>query len=218
MKLQGPDTVQLGNSYTFTCSVTGGIPAPAIKWTVGGEEREAEDNDEGQSVLTLDTEKEEVTETVISCKAENSEGVVSESLSVNTEYRPKSSKTNSPNSNKASSSNSNSARGPRSKSKKNPGSTKARANAKQRRAGGSSSSSELRRAKQWWSALVSAPSSRRAKCMRGSWGVANELYKAAYVADFGGGITSLASTPKAVGSASRRNRTTIKLAPKLHEL
>jgi len=98
LKLQGPDTVQLGNSYTFTCSVTGGVPAPAIKWTVGGEEREAEVNDEGQSVLTLDTEKEEVTETVISCKAENSEGVVSESLSVNTEYLPKSIKINSPSS------------------------------------------------------------------------------------------------------------------------
>ena len=98
MKLQGPDTVQLGNSYTYTCSVTGGVPTPAIKWTVGGQEREAEHEDEGQSVLSLDTEKEEVTETVISCKAENSEGVVSESLSVNTEYLPKSIKINSPSS------------------------------------------------------------------------------------------------------------------------
>ena len=49
-------------------------------------------------MLTLDTEKEEVTQTVISCKAENSEGVVSETLAVNTEYLPKSIKINGPSS------------------------------------------------------------------------------------------------------------------------
>merc|ERR1719232_1569423 len=73
----------------------GGNPAPAIKWTGGGEEREGQDNGD-VSVLTLDTEKEEVTHTVISCKAENSEGVVSETLAVNTEYLPKSIKINGP--------------------------------------------------------------------------------------------------------------------------
>ena len=64
---------------------------------MGGEEREGQE-DEGVSVLTLDTEKEEITETVISCKAENSEGVVSETLAVNTQYLPKSIKINGPSS------------------------------------------------------------------------------------------------------------------------
>ena len=65
----------------------GGNPSPTIRWKVNEVEMFGEEVEERLSSLSVETEEEERTMTV-SCLAENSLGVVSRSLHVDTEYLP----------------------------------------------------------------------------------------------------------------------------------
>jgi len=90
LEVHGPDTIHHNNHYIYTCSAMDGFPAPAIKWMVNGEEMEGEDLGNGHSELSLVTDDKVEAGMKITCQAENSEGVLGESIHVNMEFLPRS--------------------------------------------------------------------------------------------------------------------------------
>jgi len=88
LKVSGPATIHHNTNYTYTCTVMDGNPAPRISWIVDGEEMIGDDIDSHVSQLQVVTAESIVSR--ITCQAENSEGVMSDSVHVNTEYLPQS--------------------------------------------------------------------------------------------------------------------------------
>ena len=86
--MSGPATVQQQTSVTYSCAVRGGHPAPAIRWTVDGAPAQGAEQGGGVSTLSLETGDREAAMTV-ACQAENTEGVISEAINVNTEFLPR---------------------------------------------------------------------------------------------------------------------------------
>ena len=88
LEMSGPATVQQQTSVTYSCAVQGGHPAPAIRWTVDGAPAQGAEQGGGVSTLSLETGDREAAMTV-ACQAENTEGVISEAINVNTEFLPR---------------------------------------------------------------------------------------------------------------------------------
>ena len=87
VKISGPDTINHNSNYTYSCKVEGGNPRPTMRWKVNDVSMSGEEVEERLTRLAVVTGEEERTMTV-SCIAENSLGVVSRSLHVDTEYLP----------------------------------------------------------------------------------------------------------------------------------
>jgi len=91
--ISGPKTIHYDDEFTYECSVEGGIPAPEITWTVRdslGKNKEVKGEMMGQGLsrMQLRTGAEERMMS-INCLGENSQGIVSHSIHVNTHYLPK---------------------------------------------------------------------------------------------------------------------------------
>eukprot|EP00092_Neocalanus_flemingeri_P042270 GFUD01046141.1.p1 GENE.GFUD01046141.1~~GFUD01046141.1.p1 ORF type:complete len:652 (+),score=183.46 GFUD01046141.1:49-1956(+) len=91
--MSGPKTIHQNDSFTYECSVQGGNPSPKITWTVKdhlGQTKEVEGEmmAPGLSRMLLRTGAEGRMMS-INCFGENSQGIVSHTMHVNTHYLPK---------------------------------------------------------------------------------------------------------------------------------
>jgi len=87
VKISGPGSIKHNSNFTYFCAVEGGNPRPSIRWKVEDVEMSGDEVEERMSRLDVVTGDRERKMTV-SCLAENSLGVVSHSLHVDTEYLP----------------------------------------------------------------------------------------------------------------------------------
>jgi len=91
--ISGPETIHHNDEFTFECSIEGGNPAPEITWTLRdhlGQTKEmaGENMGLGHSRMLLKTGTNERMLT-INCVGENSQGIVSHTMHVQTQYLPK---------------------------------------------------------------------------------------------------------------------------------
>jgi len=91
--ISGPKYIHHEDEFTYECSVSGGSPAPKITWTLQdhfGQRKKIKGEmvDSVMSRMVLKTKTKERMMKII-CLGENKEGIVSNTMQVNTRYLPK---------------------------------------------------------------------------------------------------------------------------------